>query len=150
MIKGVLVRDGGIGKTAFVKRLMTGEFEQKYVSTRGVEMHPLIFRTDREAIRFNVWDTVGQKKFSGLSDCYHVQGQCAIIIFDVTSSVIYKGLVRICENIPIVLCDNQVDEKDREIELFLSEKEFKVIRPLCQFELQLTEALLMISAKTNV
>lgn len=53
--KCVLVGDGGTGKTTFVKRHMTGEFEKKYVATLGVEVHPLVFHTNRGAIRFNVW-----------------------------------------------------------------------------------------------
>ena len=50
------------------------------------------------------------------------QGQCAIIMFDVTSRVTYKNvpnwhrdLVRVCENIPIVLTGNKVDIKDRKV-----------------------------------
>ena len=49
-------------------------------------------------------------------------GQCAIIMFDVTARVTYKNvpnwhrdLVRVCENIPIVLCGNKVDIKDRKV-----------------------------------
>ncbi|KAJ8043421.1 GTP-binding nuclear protein Ran [Holothuria leucospilota] len=121
-IRLVLVGDGGTGKTTFVKRHKTGEFEKKYVATLGVEVHPLVFFTSRGPIRFNVWDTAGQEKFGGLRDGYYIQGQCAIILFDVTSRVTYKNvpnwhkdLVRVCENIPIVLCGNKVDVKDRKV-----------------------------------
>ena len=133
--------DGGTGKTTFVKRHLTGEFEKKYVgkwaeplsiqnhmnplplsATLGVEVHPLVFYTNRGPIRFNVWDTAGQEKFGGLRDGYYIQGQCAIIMFDVTARVTYKNvpnwhrdLVRVCDNIPIVLCGNKVDIKDRKV-----------------------------------
>jgi len=120
--KLVLVGDGGVGKTTFVKRHLTGEFEKKYVATLGVEVHPLGFTTNRGPITFNVWDTAGQEKFGGLRDGYYIQGQCAIIMFDVTSRITYKNvptwhkdLVRVCENIPIVLCGNKVDIKDRKV-----------------------------------
>jgi len=71
--KMVLVGDGGTGKTTFVKRHLTGEFEKKYVATLGVEVHPLVFNTSRGKIRFNVWDTAGQEKFGGLRDGYYIQ-----------------------------------------------------------------------------
>jgi hypothetical protein len=54
----------GAGKTTFVKRHLTGEFEKRYVATLGVEVHPLEFQTSRGAIVFNVWDTAGQEKVS--------------------------------------------------------------------------------------
>jgi len=39
--KLILVGDGGVGKTTFVKRHLTGEFEKKYVATLGtsIRMH---------------------------------------------------------------------------------------------------------------
>ncbi|MGH0114686.1 UNVERIFIED_CONTAM: hypothetical protein FKN15_034003 [Acipenser sinensis] len=85
-LKLVLVGDGGTGKTTFVKRHLTGEFEKKY------------------------------------AERHEMRAQCAIIMFDVTSRVTYKNvpnwhrdLVRVCENIPIVLCGNKVDIKDRKV-----------------------------------
>jgi GTP-binding nuclear protein Ran len=110
------------GKTTFVKRHLTGEFEKKYVATLGVEVHPLLFYTNRGPLKFNVWDTAGQEKFGGLRDGYYIQGQCAIIMFDVTSRITYKSvpnwhrdLTRVCENIPICLVGNKVEIKDRKV-----------------------------------
>lgn len=87
--KLILVGDGGVGKTTFVKRHLTGEFEKKYVgkcffhgycnddfdflffvATLGVEVHPLDFHTNHGKIKFNVWDTAGQEKYGGLRDGY--------------------------------------------------------------------------------
>ncbi len=68
--KLVLVGDGGVGKTTFVKRHKSGEFEKKYVPTLGAEVHPMDFVTDRGKLVFNVWDTAGQEKYAGLRDGY--------------------------------------------------------------------------------
>jgi GTP-binding nuclear protein Ran len=123
-----------IAWTTFVKRHITGEFEKKYIATLGVEVHPITFHTHFGQICFNTWDTAGQEKFGGLRDGYYIQGnipcmmhpltsgQCGIIMFDVTSRITYKNvpnwhrdLVRVCEGIPIVLCGNKVDVKDRKV-----------------------------------
>merc|ERR1712159_497468 len=122
--KCLLVGDGGVGKTTFVKRHLTGEFEKKYVATIGVEVHAMPFHTNRGLLVFNVWDTAGQEKFGGLRDGYYIQGQCAIIMFDVTSRVTYKNvpnwhrdLIIVCEGIPIVLVGNKVDVKERKVKV---------------------------------
>ena len=61
-------------------------------ATIGVEVHPLDFFTNRGKIRFYCWDTAGQEKFGGLRDGYYIHGQCAIIMFDVTSRLTYKNV----------------------------------------------------------
>lgn len=121
-LKLILVGDGGVGKTTFVKRHLTGEFEKKYIATQGVEVHPMEFSTTKGKIKFNVWDTAGQEKLSGLRDGYYIDAHCAIIMFDVCSRITYKNvpkwykdITRICENIPIVLVGNKVDEKNRKV-----------------------------------
>ena len=101
------------------------EFERVSRPSRfraGVEVHPLVFHTNRGPIKFNVWDTAGQERFGGLRDGYYIQGQCAIVMFDVTSRITYKNvpnwhrdLTRVCENIPIVLTGNKVEIKDRKV-----------------------------------
>ncbi|XP_075389765.1 GTP-binding nuclear protein Ran-like [Tenrec ecaudatus] len=135
--KLILVGDGGTGKTLFVKCYLTGEFE-KYVAILSVEVHPLVFHTNRGPIQFNVWGAAGQGKCGGLRDGHYIRAQCAIITFDVTSRVTYKNvpnwhrhLVRVCENIPIMLCGNKVDIKNRKVKaksiVFHREKNFQYV-----------------------
>ncbi|OAR00334.1 hypothetical protein LLEC1_02060 [Akanthomyces lecanii] len=73
-------------------------------------------------VTFDMWDTAGQEKLSGLRHGYYVGAHAAIIMFDVSSRVTYKNVAawyrdidRICSSIPIVLCGNKVDVKDRAV-----------------------------------
>ncbi|GFQ08363.1 GTP-binding nuclear protein Ran-2 [Phtheirospermum japonicum] len=91
-------------------------------TTIGVDVHSLDFTTNYGKIRFNCWDTAGQEKFGGLRDGYYIHGNCAIIMFDVTTRVTYKNiptwyrdLCRVCDNIPIVLCGNKIDIKNMQV-----------------------------------
>ncbi|KAH7036196.1 putative GTP-binding nuclear protein Ran [Linnemannia elongata] len=120
--KLIVIGDGGTGKSTFIKRHLTGEFEKKYNATIGVAVHPLGFTTNYGDILFETWDTAGQEKFGGLRDGYYIGGHCAIIMFDLTSRITYRSvpnwhrdLIRVCDTIPIVLCGNKVDVKERKV-----------------------------------
>jgi len=122
--KIVIVGDGGVGKTTFVKRHLTGEFEKQYVATQGAMAHRMTFYTNKGPINYNVWDTAGQEKFGGLGDGYYVKAAAAIIMFDVTSRITYqnvpdwyKALERVCEQIPMVLCGNKIDRPERKVKM---------------------------------
>jgi len=118
----VLVGDGGVGKTTYVKRLQWGEFDPKYRPTFGVEISSLGFHTNRGVLKYRIWDTAGYSKMSPNALGYYNKADCAIIMFDVTARITYKhvpnwhrDLTRTCGNIPIVLVGNKVDVKDRKV-----------------------------------
>lgn len=120
--KCVLVGDSGVGKTTFLKRHLTGEFQEQHVPTLGVEVHPLVFSTTRGKIRFVVWDTAGKEEYHGLGDGHYAHADCAIVMFDVTSLTTYEKALFLrqdlfwkCGNIPIVLCGNKSDMLDPNI-----------------------------------
>jgi len=83
--KVVLVGDGGVGKTTYVKKLRTAEFEKKYVATLGVEVHPITFKSTCGTIRFNIWDTAGQEKLGGMREGYYMKADAIIAMYDGTS-----------------------------------------------------------------
>jgi GTP-binding nuclear protein Ran len=120
--KVLIVGDGGVGKTSFVKRHLTGEFEKKYVATMGGEVHPLLFHTNHGPIMFNCWEIVGQERFGASRMGQYINGDAAIIMFDVLSRITYKNvpnyhrdLTQVCSGIPIVLTGNKVELKDRKV-----------------------------------
>ncbi len=120
--KLVIVGDGGVGKTTFVKRHITGEFQKPYIPTNGADVTSIDFSTNIGIIRFVIWDTAGQDKFGSLRKRLYIDAHCFIIMFDLTSISTYKSvemwhkdLIKISDNIPIVLVGNKADVKDREL-----------------------------------
>lgn len=116
--KIVLVGDGGVGKTAYINRLRTGDFEKKYNPTIGLEVAPLHLRTNKGDLILNIWDCAGQSR--GLAPADYTCGvDGAIIMFDVGSCASYKNVdfwrAKIPVHIPIVLCGNKCDVKERRV-----------------------------------
>mmetsp|Transcript_2990 Transcript_2990/g.9118 ORF Transcript_2990/g.9118 Transcript_2990/m.9118 type:complete len:200 (+) Transcript_2990:112-711(+) len=115
--KLILVGDGGVGKTTFVKRHLTGEFEKKYVATLGVEVHPLVFHTNRGPIKFNVWDTAGQERFRTITSSYYRGAHGIIVVFDVTDAESFNNVKQwlheidryACQNVKKLLVGNKCD-----------------------------------------
>lgn len=121
--KIALIGDGGVGKTTFVKRLSTGEFDPKYVATLGVVVTPFIYNTNYGSKGINIWDCAGQVKFGGLRGGYYVESHGAIVMFDLTSLETFKNVTMwigsyrevMGDNVPIILCGNKCDVGERKV-----------------------------------
>lgn len=99
--KCVFIGDAAVGKTAYLKQLYFNNFEERYIPTLGVEVHPLSLLISTEEKRrdpqnprnlidlikmkkivVNVWDCAGDARFGGLRDGYWLMADMAIIMFD--------------------------------------------------------------------
>eukprot|EP00923_Selenidium_pygospionis_P041807 GHVN01072616.1.p1 GENE.GHVN01072616.1~~GHVN01072616.1.p1 ORF type:complete len:217 (-),score=6.37 GHVN01072616.1:119-769(-) len=120
--KIVIIGDGGVGKTTFVTRHKSGEYIKRYDPTVGANVHSLPFYTNYGEIVFTCWDTAGQERNSGLRDGYYVDAHGGIIMFDLTARITYQNLAnwytdltRICPDIPIIVCGNKADIRERAV-----------------------------------
>lgn len=86
--KIVIVGDAQVGKTTYIKRLVTGEFEKKYEATMGCVVHPV----DIEDRTFNVWEIAGVEKFRPLEASYYTKAVGAIVMYSVIDSATYKNV----------------------------------------------------------
>lgn len=123
--KVLLAGDGCVGKTALLKRHLTGEFAARYAPTQQPEIQQLRFSTNCGDIAFNVWDLASSSKHwqaGCVRQNSYNQGQCAIIMIDVTSRMSYRSLpnwyreiTKACGCIPIVIVANKVDVQERQL-----------------------------------
>ena len=109
--KIIFVGDGGVGKTTFVKRYLTGKFnaDAHYVPTLGFEV-PLTNKP------FEIWDTAGKEKHSGLREYYYLGAKKAVIMFDVRNRNSFDNVLvwlarvkKMCPGITVMLCANKSD-----------------------------------------
>jgi GTP-binding nuclear protein Ran len=114
--KIVLIGDGGVGKSAFVARHVSDTFSTSYGPTLGVDVQSVTFNTSYGQIVFDLWDTAGQEKFSGMRDGYYIGANAAIVMFDVGSLLSRKNIktwidlyTKIAPNTPVFVCGSKID-----------------------------------------
>mmetsp|Transcript_1210 Transcript_1210/g.3541 ORF Transcript_1210/g.3541 Transcript_1210/m.3541 type:complete len:218 (-) Transcript_1210:82-735(-) len=124
--KVALCGDGGVGKTSFLARHLTGDLRMRRYRPRvEADVEALAFHTNCGRVSFNVFDTANLDSANTVGvwrQLSWVDSDCAIVMFDVASRITYKHLlywhrniVRLCGHIPIVLVGNKVDLRDREV-----------------------------------
>lgn len=114
--KIVLVGDSNVGKTTFIHRHVTGDFQKDYDPTLGVDVNTLVFTSNYGTVIFDIWD-IGQQ---GVFDDLCSGANASILFFDVQNRESYDNLEkwnsairRVTGDIPLVVCGNKVDLKDR-------------------------------------
>lgn len=120
--KIALIGADAVGKTALVKRHLTGAFEPRYLATIGTEVRPLKFSTNLGDVELQLWDCAGQPLYAGLRDGYYIGAKAALVMFDVTRPETYqqardyvRDFQRVCPGAPVVICGHKVDVKDRRV-----------------------------------
>jgi len=124
-IKIVLVGDGGVGKTAFIRKISVGDFLlDKYNSTLGVEVLGIDVPLENESITCKVWDTAGVEEFSGMKEGYYVQADACIIMADSSNKHTIDNMEKweqgfrvVVPNAKIVKVFNKVDKIEGDYEI---------------------------------
>eukprot|EP00927_Polykrikos_kofoidii_P004008 TRINITY_DN11599_c0_g1_i1.p1 TRINITY_DN11599_c0_g1~~TRINITY_DN11599_c0_g1_i1.p1 ORF type:complete len:308 (-),score=48.83 TRINITY_DN11599_c0_g1_i1:304-1227(-) len=117
----VLVGPRGAGKSSFLRRFLTGEFDlQLSEPTREVEIHALRFVTNCGDIVFNVWDLPGEIDV----ECSQAEGAIVFTTpFDMESTdhgIRYVNSA--CGSIPIVIARNKVDHAELKVDADIARK----------------------------
>tara|TARA_A100001015_G_scaffold224965_1_gene253825 strand:+ start:3523 stop:4122 length:600 start_codon:yes stop_codon:yes gene_type:complete len=92
MFRFILLGDCGVGKTAYASKLMDLTFDDKYMTTIGVEFFTKTIMIDKYIIKCQIWDTAGQESFAPLVKCYYKDIAGAILIFDVNDKDSFDNL----------------------------------------------------------
>ena len=121
--KVLIVGSKGVGKTAFIKRTITGEYQEKYIPTKDIEILRFTFFTTFGPIKFHSWEPpIREEASDALEEPCYIGIDCAIIMFDVTSMTSYKDvpkwydkIMKINEKMPVIIVGNKVDSENREV-----------------------------------
>ncbi|MBD3194879.1 MAG: GTP-binding protein [Candidatus Lokiarchaeota archaeon] len=146
--KLILTGDFSVGKTSLIRRFVENRFQDKYISTIGVDISKHIVKLTPETnVNYIIWDIGGQghKNFASHRKRFYNGANCALIVFDRTRPKTLNDVEEwyddikesVDSNIPIVLVGNKSDLID---EVVVSEEEVKQIAGKLGFNYILTSA----------
>ena len=132
--KVILLGDGGVGKTTFVKRYLEHKFEPRYIATIGVEVRPFI-ATSKLSMSNGILEDKNDLWECGSS---YIDCDAVIIMFDLTAKITFRHIenwyndIPNRTSIPIVIVGNKNDIGKRkvfinEIDKFIESKPNKHI-----------------------
>ena len=126
-VKICLVGEGAVGKTCLIRRFISDQFDDRYISTLGakVSKKELSVATDGEPISVDmtIWDIMGEKGFRELlKEAYFHGAQGVLAVCDVTRMETLTDLdewvgavVKVTGQIPVEFLGNKADLKDQQI-----------------------------------
>ena len=123
-LKGVVIGDGGVGKTSLIIRHVDKAFETDYKPTLGFDMSlKTVAVEDQAEAELLIWDIGGQAIFKEIRESYLEGAHCALLVYDITKQESFDNLGKWLDelkkftgDIPFILAGNKLDlEKDRAI-----------------------------------
>ena len=112
--KVVLIGQPRVGKTTLRRKYMGESFEEKYITTLGVEFS---VKQINEKSSLHIWDLAGQVGFTSIRKRYYGGAAGALVLFDLTVPETLESLdfwftelkTSVNREIPIFLLGNKVD-----------------------------------------
>jgi Ras-related protein Rab-2A len=115
-LKMVVVGDSGVGKTALVKRYITGIYTEG-PCTVGVELSVMDITVDGKPVRVGIYDTAGQERFAEVTQNFYSRSHCALVVFDISAEGSFfkvPGYIRAIQqrnaNCYIMIVGNKADK----------------------------------------
>ena len=96
--KIILIGDSGVGKTSFFRKLYTGEFSEKNISTIGIEKKSFDLEIEvnkegakvKEKFALSLFDTAGQEKFRAVTLNYFKGSDGIFLLYDITRKTSFE------------------------------------------------------------
>lgn len=98
--KITLIGNSTVGKTSLFKKLTTGEFSNKIISTIGMDKRSLTTEIDvniknkiiQKNVNISLVDTAGQERFRAITKSYFKGSDGILLLYDVTNKDSFKNV----------------------------------------------------------
>jgi Ras-related protein Rab-18 len=92
LFKILIIGDSGVGKSSLLLRFVDDEFNEKQLSTIGVDFKVKYMTLNQKRLKLAIWDTAGQERFRTLTSSYYRGAQGIILVYDHTVPASFENL----------------------------------------------------------
>ena len=93
--KVILIGNSAVGKTSLFKKITTGQFSEKNISTIGMDKKTLeveIESNGKKPVEISLVDTAGQERFRAITKNYFKESDGILLLYDVTNTESFKNV----------------------------------------------------------
>ncbi|MCI2227867.1 GTP-binding protein [Polaribacter sp. MSW13] len=90
--KVLLVGNFGVGKTSLIRRFVTNEFSEDYISTIGVRISKKEVQYNEQIVKLLIWDVAGTSGNEKIPKAYFLGANAAMYVFDLSREETYIAL----------------------------------------------------------
>ena len=93
-VKVVLLGESGVGKTCIISQFTEHKFDQSVLSSLSAQFvsKTIEYIDFGKAIKFDIWDTVGQERFRSMAKIFYKDAKCVVFVYDITSLKSFEAL----------------------------------------------------------
>ena len=96
----ILIGNSAVGKTSLFKKIVTGSFSEKNISTIGMDKKSLTLDAEvddkgqkvTKSFNISLIDTAGEERFKSITKTYFKGADCVLLIYDVTNRESYDNV----------------------------------------------------------
>merc|ERR1740115_345842 len=116
-----MIGDQAVGKTALLVRYADDDFNNKFITTIGIDFKIRTIELDGKKIKLQIWDTAGQERFRTITQAYYRGAMGILLVYDVTDEKSFDNIRSWMRNIEQhantevvkVLLGNKCDMKNK-------------------------------------
>ncbi|PFH34266.1 Rab18/RabC-family small GTPase [Besnoitia besnoiti] len=125
LLKLLLIGDSGVGKSSLLLRFTEDVFNDKQLSTIGVDFKVKHMTVGDTRLKLAIWDTAGQERFRTLTSSYYRGAQGIIMVYDVSNRQSFLDLQSWLDEVYrystngdaiVMLVANKIDKRTVEVE----------------------------------
>ena len=128
--KIILIGDSSVGKTCLFRKLTTGKYSEKNISTIGIDRKSFSLKikveeNDEEVEKnfiIQLWDTAGQERFRSVTKGYYKDSQGLLLMYDITNKDTFYNLDKWINGVKDSLGDEDKHSENKYIIILLGNK----------------------------